>query len=174
MFESWAIVIITIALLIVTYLYMQHTKRLADDTKRMADIMGQEFELRIAPFIVVDRLPWTGGINSREYHPVVTNRGFLPIHIVNIILEGWSRKSPSMVFRTETKIDKTLGSNDSIKEGECIITLRKSDVSIEDIGESEDTDFNNFLYSSEGKIYFTYLDRNGEEQKTIGKYLDQL
>ncbi len=169
MFTNWAIVIITIGLLIVTYLYMQHTRRLADDTKRMADIMAREFELRIAPFIVVDKLPWTGGIDSREYHPVFTNRGFLPIHIMKIIFEGWTKKSPSRVFRKEIKIDITLGKNESIKEGECIITLRKSDVSIDDL-----TDLNQFLHSCEGKICFTYIDRHGREQKTSDQHFDNV
>ena len=39
MIVNVASVILTFGLVFVTYLYMRHTKRLADETKRMADIM---------------------------------------------------------------------------------------------------------------------------------------
>jgi hypothetical protein len=174
MFENWPIIILTLALVLVTYGYMWHTRRLANDTKRMADIMAQEFELRIAPFIGVDELHRNPGTNIREYHPVITNRGFLPIHIMKIILEGWSKESPSMIFRIETKIDKRLGVNESIKKGECLITVKKSDVAIDDLSESKGFNFNQVLDSSKGKIYFTYVDRYGKEQRTGDQHFDHL
>jgi hypothetical protein len=164
---NWGLVIATMVLVLITFFYMRHTKR-------MADIMKQEFELRIAPFIVIDELRPTRGTNVREYHPAITNSGFLPVHIMKIILEGWPKGSPSRIFRKETKIDRQLGRNQSIEAGDFVIQLRKDDLSISAFEEGRDYDFNQFLDSSEGKIYFTYIDRNTKEQKTGDRYFEHL
>jgi hypothetical protein len=171
---NWALVILTLGLLIVTIIYAVYTRKLADDTKRMADIMVQEFELRIAPFIVIDQLPSTRGTNVREYHPMITNKGFLTVHIMKIILEGWSKGTPSKIFRKERKIDKFLGRNESIPYGQFVIQLRKNDVPIDTLEEGKGSDFNQFLDSSQGKIYFTYVDRDEKEQRTRDHYLEHL
>jgi hypothetical protein len=153
-----------VVLVLVTYKYMQHTKK-------MADIMAQEFELRIAPFIVIDQLPSTRGTNVREYHPTIANKGFLTVHIMKIILEGWPEGTPSKIFRKEVKIDKFLGRNESIP---FVIQLRKNDVPIGTPEEIKGSDFNQFLDSSQGKIYFTYVDRDEKEQRTRDHYLERL
>jgi hypothetical protein len=172
-FANWALVIATMVLALITFFYMRHTKRLADDTKRMADIMVQEFEIRVTPLLVIKRLPSNTG-STRELHFIVTNRGFLPVHITKIIFEGWPKVSPSRIFRKETNIDKILGQNESSKGGDIFVQLRKGDISILTPEESKDFNMDQFLNLCQGKIYFTYIDIHWNEQQTRDWSLEQL
>ena len=173
-FANWALVIATMVLALITFFYMRQTKKQANQTERMADIMVKEFDLRIAPFIVIDQLSITQGTTVREYHPVISNKGFFPVHIIKIILEGWLKESPLENFRKEIKIDKTLGRNDSTKYGDIVIQLRKSELTINTSEKGKDYNFNQLLDSSEGIIYFTCVGRDGKEQKTSGRYYEHL
>ena len=106
-----ASIVIAVALVVVTYLYMRHTKRMADDTKRMADIMAEEFEFRTAPFIVIDQLSCefpSEAIGVKIFEPKITNKGFLPVHIVKIVLEWWYKKSPSEIYQKEISIENCI------------------------------------------------------------------
>ncbi len=172
-FANWVLVIATVVLALITFFYMRHTKMLADETKRMADIMSQEFGIRVTPLLVIKRLPNNTG-STREFHFIVTNGGFLPVHIAKIIFEGWPKSSPFRIFRKETKIDRTLVQNESSKGGDIFIQLRKSDISILTAEESKDFDMDQFLNHCQGKIYFTYIDIHWNEQQTRDWNLEQL
>ncbi len=63
---NWALVILTLGLLIATAIYVFHTKRSAKDTKRMADVAEKEHELRVKAkldFDVGGRMTSTEGID---------------------------------------------------------------------------------------------------------------
>jgi hypothetical protein len=169
-----ASIIIAVALVVVTYLYMQHTKRLADDTKRMADIMAREFELRIAPFIIIE-LSTSGGRSSKHFQPVICNKGSLPVLIKRIVLEWWYKDLPANSYRKETKIDKALGKGESTKSGDYVIKLTKEDMERDDYKESQNLDFIQLLTLAKGKLYCIYADVDGKEQKTRDlKFLETL
>lgn len=160
------LVILTLVLVIVTIVYVCHTRRLADDTKIMADIMVREFELRIAPFIVIDQLSHSGGGNSKEYQPVICNKGSLPVHIKRVVLEWWYKESPGKTYQKYGKIEKTLGRDESTKWGDYVIKLNKTDMVKEDFEQSQSLDFIQLRTLAQGKIYCVYTDVNGKEQKT--------
>ena len=102
-------IVIAFALVVVTFLYMRHTKRLADDTKRMADIMAQEFELKIAPIIQIEKRDahFQGNFGSTNFE--IINKGSLPVHIAKIVLEWWHKEFPDKIDKKEVEIDKVLG-----------------------------------------------------------------
>ena len=104
-----ASIIIAVALVVVTYLYMRHTKKLADDTKRMADIMAQEFELKIAPIIQIEKRDASFSGDSGATNFEIINKGSLPVNIVKIVLEWWHRELPDRIDKKEVEIDKVLG-----------------------------------------------------------------
>jgi len=161
-----ALIILTLVLVIVTVIYVRHTKKLADDTKRMADMMVREFELRIAPFIVIDQLSSTRGKNSKQYEPIISNKGSLPVPIKKIVLEWWYKESPGKTHPKETVINKTLGGGESTKYREYVITLNKGDMVTDDFEQSKNLDFIQLLALAQGKIYCIYADVDGKEQKT--------
>jgi hypothetical protein len=172
-FASWALVIATMVLALITFFYMRHTRglaehtqRLANETKRMADIMAREFELRIAPFIIIDQLSPLGGRSSKHFQPVICNKGSLPVLIKRIVLEWWYKDTPAKSYRKEAKIDKALGKGESTKSGDYVIKLTKEDMEMDNYKESQNLEFIQLLALAQGKIYCIYADVDGKEQKT--------
>lgn len=159
-------IVVLLALAAFTYFYMRHTGRLADDTKRMADIMVREFELTVSPFIVIDRLSTSGGRSSKEYQPVITNKGSLPVRIKSVVLEWRYKELPDKVYPKETPIDIVLGKNESTGHGDHVIKIRKHDMEKDDFEASGESEFIQLLPLAEGKIYCTYTDAAGNERKT--------
>jgi hypothetical protein len=156
-----------VVLVVVTYKYMQHTKR-------MANIMAREFELRIAPFIIIE-LSTSGGRSSKHFQPVICNKGSLPVLIKRIVLEWRYKDSPANSYRKETKIDKALGKGESTKLGDYVIKLTKEDMERDDYKESQNLDFIQLLTLAKGKLYCIYADVDGKEQKTRDlKFLETL
>jgi hypothetical protein len=156
-----------VVLVVVTYKYMQHTKR-------MANIMAREFELRIAPFIIIE-LSTSGGKSSKHFQPVICNKGSLPVLIKRIVLEWWYKDSPANNYRKETKIDKVLGKGESTNSGDYVIKLTKEDMERDDYKESQNLDFIQLLTLAKGKLYCIYADVDGKEQKTGDlKFLETL
>ena len=158
-----ASIAIAIALVVVTYLYMQHTKRLADDTKRMANIMVQEFELKIAPIIQIEKRDgsFQGNFGSRNFE--IINKGSLPAHIAKIVLEWWYEELLDKIYRKEVIIDKVLGGGEPRK---FTITVNKGDMVKDDFEKSKNLSLHQLVGLSKGKIYAIYIDRNGNEHKT--------
>jgi len=162
-FANWALVILTIVLVIVTIYYAVYTRK-------MAKIMTREFELRVAPFIVVEQVTTSPGTSSKSYIPVICNKGSLSVLVEKVVLEWYYKELPNKIYREETKIHKVLGSGESVPYGQSKITLKKESMVTQDFQKSMDLDFPQLLGLSQGKIYCTYIDINGKEQKTGDLY----
>jgi hypothetical protein len=50
-FANWALVILTLGLLIATIVYLYKTKGLSIHTKRMADTLVKDYELKMRPLL---------------------------------------------------------------------------------------------------------------------------
>ena len=167
-FANWVLVIATMVLALFTFFYMRHTRRLADDTKRMADIMAEEFEFRTTPYIakVGDQLGWESGeINAKIFKPKIISTGFQSVHIVKIVLKWWYKKSPSEIYRKPINIDCFLMRN---VPTEFRIPFNKGDMIKDE--ESKNLDFPQLRVLSAGRIYAVYIDKNGNEQNTRDLY----
>jgi hypothetical protein len=173
---NWALVMTTMVLALITFFYMRHTRRLADETKRMANIMVREFELRVTPFLVIDPLSWTRSGDFKTYLPILTNRGFLSVRITKVILEWWYKKEPDKIHIFPQIFDKVLAKDESTRHGECRIPFNKGDMIKEHADGIKDLDFNQLLAMSEGNFYCIYEDITTKEQKKTGtlKHLDNL
>jgi hypothetical protein len=163
-FANWALVILTIVLVVVTIYYAVYTRK-------MAKIMAREFELRVAPFLVVEQVTTSPGTSSKSYIPLIYNKGSLPVYVKKVVLEWYYKELPNKIFRAETKIDKVLGGSESVPYGQSKITLAKESMVTQDFQKNMDFDFRQLLGLSQGKIYCTYIDIiNGTEQKTADLY----
>jgi len=163
MMVSIASIAIAFTLVVVTYLYMRYTKRLADETKRMANIMVKGFELKIAPIIQIEKRDGSFHGNFGSRNSEIINKGSLPAHIAKIVLEWWYEELPDKVYRKEEIIDKVLGEGEPRK---FAITVNKSDMLKDDFEKSKNLGLNQLLGLSKARIYATYIDRNGNEYKT--------
>jgi len=154
--------IIAIALVVVTYLYMRHTKRLANDTKRMADIMSQEFELKIAPIIQIEKRDghFQGNFGSINYE--IINKGLEPVHIREIVLLWWYKEMPSENGKKEVKIDGVMAAGELKK---FTIQLSKRDF-VGNNSAGKDKNLFSLRGLITGKMYAIWIDRNGNEFKT--------
>jgi hypothetical protein len=161
-FANWALVITTMVLALITFFYMRHTKRLADDTKRMADIMAQEFESKIAPIIQIEKRDGSlqGDFGSRNFE--IMNKGSLPVHIAKIVLEWWYKELPKTIDTKELIIDKVLGGGESRT---FTIKSNKGDL-LRNNSERKDLSFYQLRGLVTGKIHAICTDRNGNELKT--------
>jgi len=156
-FASLVLAGATAALAIITFFYMRHTKK-------MADIMVQEFNLKIAPILEV-KVGSTEEESLKEYRPVISNKGFLPVHIKRIILEWWYKEQPSVKYTKQMEVDELLGRKESIKR-QVTITLGEEEMRKDCFEKSKKSKFKQLLTLAEGRIYCTYLNINGREQKT--------
>jgi len=162
-FASWALVIATIVLAFITFFYMSHTKRLADDTKRMADIMAQEFELKIAPIIQIEKRDGSFQENFGLLNFEIINKGSLPSHIAKIVLEWWYEEVPDKIHRKKVIIDKVLGGGEP---REFKLPFFKDEMIKGGFEESKNRSFDMLMALAKGKIYAIHKDRNGNQHKT--------
>lgn len=176
---SWALVILTLGLLIVTYMYMRHTKRLADDTKRMADgtkrmadIMARDYEDKVAPLIDVEVKPASHSARGFRIPCFVSNLGEYPITANKLVMEWWYRKKPSQRRRLERALDDKL-----LKRGEPIpVEMHLTDgvIKNEEIPETLERQGYNLGILVAASIWLEFLDKNGTPRQTPQRTLDPL
>ena len=169
---SWALVILTLGLLIVTYMYMQHTKRLADDTKRMADIMARDYEDKVAPLIEVEVKPASHSTRGFEIPCFVSNLGEYPITAKKLVMEWWYRKRPSKRTRVERALDDKL-----LKRGEPIpVEMHLTDgvIKNEEIPETLEQQGYHLGTLVAVSIWLEFLDKNDTPRQTPERTLDPL
>lgn len=102
---DWALIIANIALVVVTWLYTRHTKK-------MADIMYKDYELRITPHYEL-KCEIDEENNERVVgRALITNTGSVPIYIKNAIyiaeeLKNKLVKNPILLDETRMEILKS-------------------------------------------------------------------
>jgi hypothetical protein len=102
---NWAIVILTIALVLATGYYAWHTRKLALDTKRMADIMAADYEQRIRPLLQID---WHSHDVS-EAEVMLTNKGQNSLELKRVTLVWVFRADIQHQFEIEQNHLNMLG-----------------------------------------------------------------
>lgn len=169
---NWAVVILTLGLVIVTFWYMRHTKRLADDTKRMADIMARDYEDKVAPLIDVEvrsASHYTGGF---EIPCFISNLGEYPVRAKKLVMEWWYRKKPSQRRRVERALDDKL-----LKRGEPIpVEMHLDDdvIKNDEIPETLEREGYNLGILVAASIWLEFLDKNDTPRQTPKRTLDPL
>jgi hypothetical protein len=89
----------------ITSRYMRHTKRLADDTRRMADALVKDYELRVRPildFAVGSRMSSAEGI---KVWFKFFNAGEMSVKLNQLISMWWFKNQP----QAQHTIKKALG-----------------------------------------------------------------
>ena len=160
---SWALVIITAIVALITFLYMRHTRRLADDTKRMADVIVEESKPQIAPNIQIEKRggKFQGNCGSRDFE--VINKGASPARVSKFVLEWWYKRSPDKIYTMPEVIDKVLGGGESQP---LTIPVNKGDMVKDDFQEGKSLSLHQLRGLAKGRAYAIYIDRNGNEDKT--------
>jgi hypothetical protein len=153
------LIILNLVLVFLTIVYLRHTKR-------MTNIMVQEFELRIAPILVADPPSSKRGKDDRSYQPIISNKGSLPVKVKAVVIEWWQKESSHKTYEKNKIINRILGVGESTRYGECEITIKKLDMMKDDFEKQKDWDLNQLLSLYQGRLYCTYIDVNGKEQKT--------
>ncbi len=87
-------IVIAVALVVVTFKYMRHTKRLADDTKRMADVMVKDYETRISPLIDIQVRRPSHSSQGFEIPITIWNLGTNPIRAKELVMKWWYKNHP--------------------------------------------------------------------------------
>jgi len=106
-----ALVLVTFVLVLVTWRYTGHTRKQANETKRMADIMVREYELKTSPLIEFQPGPHSPG----EIKLSLYNRGFLPVQIKKVVFEWWDVNNQDKIYVKENEINKMLNKEEPIK-----------------------------------------------------------
>lgn len=176
---SWALVILTLGLLIVTYMYMRHTKRLAndtrrmaDDTKRTADIMAGDYEDKVAPLIDVEIRPASHFGRSFKIPCFISNLGEYPITAKKLVMEWCYRKERSKCRRVEKVLDDKL-----LKKGDPIpveMHLEDDVIKNEEIPETLEREGYKLGKLVAASIWLEFLDKNNTPRETPKRTLDPL
>lgn len=118
-YSTLAVVLLTIVLILITWKY-------ARDTKRMADIMAKDYELRIRPLIDIGG---SGvhfeGWDRIETRRLISNKGYLSVTAHEISVEWWLKNNPENKFKKAIEKDITIHKD---SDHQVQITLTKSDL----------------------------------------------
>lgn len=177
---NFALFIATLLLVIVTFLYVLYTRRMADtmvkqaaETKRMADIMTKEFELKVSSIVeaIVNRRQHT--VQGFSIGVEVYNRGFYPVFLKEVILDWWYIKDKKIGDSIHSKqINKFLSPKEPIT-----ISLDFGDDQLqkEEFRESKELNSSQLGRITAGIIYAVYKDdfRNSP-QRSIEVSLEHL
>ncbi len=148
-----AIVILTGALVWVTLKYVNHTKR-------MANIMAQEFETKIRPLLEIENVHSDhreGGYLIKFY---LSNYGVLPIKLDRLQLVWWFSDQDSKVYKKDFPFRKTIGA----QQKSVSVNLDLSDSEILDKRKilKNQADWLSTLHDHiQFKIVIFYFDRTG-------------
>ena len=170
-FANWALVIATMVLALITFFYMRHTKRLADDTKRMADIMVREFELKVVPIIDIQigsRMHSSQGFGIQVK---IFNRGFYPVRTGKILMRWWYKKGQPSSRVIEKNLNKLLDKDNPITE---TLQLRDDEVKNPDVPETQNLNGYHLGRIVAASIWLEFDDMTGKVQRTREILLDPL
>jgi hypothetical protein len=155
---NFALVAVTIGLVIVTWLYVGHTKRLADDTKRMADMIGREFELKMS-FVELEI--------TYAYHCEIGlsifNEGIFPVEIQKVIFRWWPRNKPDVINEIERVCGKTVSNKTKI---DYPIRLFEQDFIKEEFPDGKGKSLKEIVGLIDGEVYATFINYEGEHKVT--------
>lgn len=79
----------------ITAKYAKQTRRLADDTKRMADVMVQEYERKVRPLMHVEIVRGPYDVDKFELVFKILNLGFSSITTNGLKLRWWFSDQPN-------------------------------------------------------------------------------
>lgn len=106
-FANWALVILTLGLLIATVVYLYQTKRLSADTKRMADTLVKDYELKVRPILDFKISRGCSGEGYTAYLKFF-NAGEIPIRLKNLELIWWFKSQSEMRYLIKKTLDQTI------------------------------------------------------------------
>jgi len=114
-FANWALVIVTMVLALITFFYMRHTKRMAYETKRMADVMVRDYETRIMPLLDIQVKGPSHSSQGFEIPITISNLGNDPIKVKKLVMKWWYKNHPEKVPQEIPKeFDVWLKRNDPV------------------------------------------------------------
>ena len=144
--------ILVLALVIVTYFYMRHTKR-------MADIMVMEYELKVSPFIEIELTYKSRG----ELDFTLFNRGTIPVDIDKVVFEWWFRGKKDKTWTIDLKIDEALTKEKPILKP---LSYSINNMVKDEFPESKQMSPEQLYHSIEGKIYAFFWNIKKEIHRT--------
>lgn len=111
---QWILIVFSGALALATAILACITNKYMKATKKMADVMQREFELRVAPFIEPEIY-----VHKDALDPMVSitikNMGSYPVYFSHIFFRWWHREKPADISKNEIQhVEKWLE-----KEGGC-------------------------------------------------------
>jgi hypothetical protein len=107
-FANWALVVLTLGLLIATIIYLYQTKRLSIHTKRMADTLVKDYELKVRPLL--DFKISSRGCSGEGYnlHAEFYNAGEIPLRLKDLELIWWFKSQSETLYRIKKTLDYTI------------------------------------------------------------------
>ena len=173
---NFALFIATLLLVIVTFLYVIHTKKMADmmvkqaeETSKMAEIMVKEYELKISPIIELK----LERITPCEIDVRLFNRGMIPVNLEKIIFKWWYKHKEDKTWTKELNVDKD---KSLIKEEPKEFNMRyfPDDFKKDEFPDSKNMSDGDLFGSIEGEIYACYKNIKDEMQTTRPVKIERL
>jgi hypothetical protein len=165
MISNIASIVVAVALVVVTYLYMRHTKR-------MADIMVREFELKVAPIIDIRLGTRSHSSEGFEIQCLLSNLGFYPVRADKVVMKWWYKMETTRSRLIEMRLDK------SLDKGNPPITvpikLRDSEIVTPEFPESEKLSGYHLGRIIAASIWLEFYDMTGKARRTREMILDPL
>ena len=159
---NFALFIATLLLVIVTLLYVIHTKK-------MAEIMVKEYDLKISPIIELK----LERIIRSEIDVKLFNRGMIPVNLEKVIFKWWYKHKKDRTWTKEGNVgqDKSL-----IKEEPKEFYMRyfPDDFKKDEFPDSKNMSDDDLFGSIEGEIYACHKNIKDEMQTTRPVKIERL
>ena len=161
---NWALVILTFGLVIVTFLYMRHTKR-------MADIMAREYESKVTPLVDI-KISRRHSSEGFKIQCTLVNRGFRAIRTQKLVMKWWYKNQPATShLKVEELADGILDKDGPISR---TITIRDDEIKNPEISETQSLEGYHLGKIVAARIWLDFYDVEGQVQSTATKALDPL
>lgn len=149
---NFSLVIVTAGLVLVTWLYVRHTKR-------MADIMAKGFEYRVSPLIKVIQI----GRLGLSFKPIrIENIGFYPVFLEEVELDWWYTENKEKIYSKREKINQWLTNNE---EKDLSLGLDEHDLQKDEYPESKNLNGSQLVNKTSGILYLSCKDVEGRQQR---------
>lgn len=153
-----------LGLLAVTYMYMRHTKR-------MADIMVRDYETKVAPLIDIQVGMKSHSSRGFRIEFKLFNRGFYPVRTERIVLKWWYKNAPKRPYLVSKELHTYLDKDRPISEA---VELHDDNFKKQEFPESMQLHGSNLGKIVSASVWLNFYDVRGRRQKSPETILDSV
>ena len=110
---NWILVILTLGLLIATIIYVLDTRKLGNHTRRVADALAKDYELKVRPILDFDIGSRMSSAEGIKVWFKFFNAGEMPVKLNQLIFTWWFKSQPQAQHTIKKALSGTIPRQES-------------------------------------------------------------